>query len=146
LVRSVGCSLNFEIEKREARSEKRDNLKSHSAAVSDLTAQRSELTIDVFTTRPDTVYGVSFMVLAPEHPFVDEITTTEYTEAVAGYKKQASLKSERDRQADVKNISGTVSLARMRFIHLVGSKCLSGSEIMYSLLMVTERCNGCSMW
>jgi leucyl-tRNA synthetase len=104
--KSVGCSLNFEIEKREARSEKRDNLKSHSAAVSDLTAQRSELTIDVFTTRPDTVYGVSFMVLAPEHPFVEEITTTEYTEAVASYKKQASLKSERDRQADVKNISG----------------------------------------
>jgi leucyl-tRNA synthetase len=104
--KSVGCSLNFEIEKREARSEKRDNLKSHSAAVSDLTAQRSELTIDVFTTRPDTVYGVSFMVLAPEHPFVEEITTTEYTEAVVSYKKQASLKSERDRQADVKNISG----------------------------------------
>lgn len=104
--KSVGCSLNFEIEKRDTRHETRDNLESHSTAVSDLTAQRSELTIDVFTTRPDTVYGVSFMVLAPEHPFVEEITTTEYTEAVASYKKQASLKSERDRQADVKNISG----------------------------------------
>jgi leucyl-tRNA synthetase len=84
--KSQGCSLHFEIEKREA--------------------QRSDLTIEVFTTRPDTVYGVSFMVLAPEHPFVDEITTAEYAEAVANYKKQASLKSERDRQADVKNISG----------------------------------------
>lgn len=62
--------------------------------------------IEVFTTRPDTIYGVSFMVLAPEHPLVDEITTAEYAEAVAEYKKQASLKSERDRQADVKNITG----------------------------------------
>jgi len=62
--------------------------------------------IEVFTTRADTIYGVSFMVLAPEHPFVDEITTPEFADGVAEYKKQASLKSERDRQADVKNISG----------------------------------------
>lgn len=62
--------------------------------------------IEVFTTRPDTIFGVSFMVLAPEHPLVDQITTPEYAEAVANYKKQASLKSERDRQSDVKNISG----------------------------------------
>ena len=62
--------------------------------------------IEVFTTRPDTIYGVSFMVLAPEHPLVDQITTAEYSAGVAEYKKQASLKSERDRQADVKNITG----------------------------------------
>ena len=62
--------------------------------------------IEVFTTRPDTIYGVSFMVLAPEHPFVDEITTAEFATEVAEYKRQASLKSERDRQADVKNITG----------------------------------------
>jgi leucyl-tRNA synthetase len=66
----------------------------------------SKLSIEVFTTRPDTIYGVSFMVLAPEHPYVDEITTPEFQEAVAAYKKAASLKTERDRQADVKNISG----------------------------------------
>jgi leucyl-tRNA synthetase len=66
----------------------------------------SDLSIEVFTTRPDTIYGVSFMVLAPEHPFVDEITTTEYAEAIVSYKKAASLKTERDRQADVKNITG----------------------------------------
>ena len=66
----------------------------------------SQLTIEVFTTRPDTIYGVSFMVLAPEHPYVDEITTAEYAEAIANYKKAASLKTERDRQADVKNITG----------------------------------------
>ncbi len=62
--------------------------------------------ISVFTTRPDTIFGVNFMVLAPEHELVDELTTNEYKDAVATYKKQASLKTERDRQADVKNITG----------------------------------------
>ena len=62
--------------------------------------------IEVFTTRPDTIFGVSFMVLAPEHPLVDQITTDEFKSAVAEYKRQASLKSERDRQSDVKNITG----------------------------------------
>lgn len=63
-------------------------------------------TIEVFTTRPDTIFGVSFMVLAPEHPLVDLITTNEFRAEIEKYKKEASLKSERDRQADVKNISG----------------------------------------
>ncbi len=62
--------------------------------------------IEVFTTRPDTIFGVSFMVLAPEHPLVDEITTDEFRQDVEAYKKRALLKSERDRQSDVKNISG----------------------------------------
>ncbi|NOQ75798.1 MAG: leucine--tRNA ligase [Crocinitomix sp.] len=62
--------------------------------------------IEVFTTRPDTIYGVSFMVLAPEHELVSELTTDKYKDAIATYQKQASLKTERDRQADVKNISG----------------------------------------
>jgi len=62
--------------------------------------------IEVFTTRPDTIFGVSFMVLAPEHPLVDVITTQDQKTEVEEYKKAASLKSERDRQSDVKNISG----------------------------------------
>ena len=68
--------------------------------------QGGGLLIEVFTTRPDTIFGVSFMVLAPEHPFVDEITTEEYKNDIEKYKNEASLKSERDRQADVKNITG----------------------------------------
>lgn len=68
--------------------------------------ENSDDKIEVFTTRPDTIYGVSFMVLAPEHPLVAEITTDEYKSEVESYVKQAGLKSERDRQADVKNISG----------------------------------------
>ncbi len=66
----------------------------------------TEKFIEVFTTRPDTIFGVSFMVLAPEHPLVSEITTDEFRDAIEAYKTAASLKSERDRQADVKNITG----------------------------------------
>jgi leucyl-tRNA synthetase len=62
--------------------------------------------IEVFTTRPDTIFGVTFMVLAPEHPILTSITTEEFKSAVSDYQKQTSLKSERDRQADVKHISG----------------------------------------
>ncbi len=62
--------------------------------------------IEVFTTRPDTIFGVSFMVLAPEHQLVAKITTTEQKEKIEAYQKAASLKSERDRQSDVKNITG----------------------------------------
>ena len=62
--------------------------------------------IEVFTTRPDTIFGVSFMVLAPEHDLVDKITTSDYKEAVETYQKEAGLKSERDRMSDVKNVTG----------------------------------------
>lgn len=62
--------------------------------------------IEVFTTRPDTIFGVSFMLLAPEHELVNEITTDQYKSAVETYQQQTSLKTERDRQADVKTISG----------------------------------------
>lgn len=66
----------------------------------------SEGAIEVFTTRPDTIFGVSFMVLAPEHPLVNKITTAEQKAEVEAYQKAASLKSERDRQSDIKNITG----------------------------------------
>ena len=48
----------------------------------------------VFTTRPDTLFGATFTVLAPEHDLVDAITTPEQAKAVAEYKHQASLKSD----------------------------------------------------
>ncbi|MDF1675894.1 MAG: class I tRNA ligase family protein [Vicingaceae bacterium] len=68
--------------------------------------QNSTAKIEVFTTRPDTIFGVSFMVLAPEHPLVNKITTAEQKAEVEAYQKAASLKSERDRQSDIKNITG----------------------------------------
>jgi leucyl-tRNA synthetase len=62
--------------------------------------------IEVFTTRPDTVFGVSFMTLAPEHELVMQITTDQYRAAVIQYIENAKLKTERDRQSEVKNITG----------------------------------------
>ncbi|MEM6313272.1 MAG: leucine--tRNA ligase, partial [Planctomycetota bacterium] len=56
--------------------------------------------ITVFTTRPDTLFGATYMVLAPEHPLVEKITTESYKLAVEQYVKDAANKSERDRQTD----------------------------------------------
>ena len=62
--------------------------------------------IEVFTTRPDTIFGVTFMVLAPEHELVQKITTDAQRAEVQAYIEATSRKTERDRQADVKNITG----------------------------------------
>jgi leucyl-tRNA synthetase len=62
--------------------------------------------IEVFTTRPDTVFGVSFVTLAPEHELVAKITTPERQKAVEEYVEKAKNRSERERQADVNTISG----------------------------------------
>ncbi|WP_191858680.1 leucine--tRNA ligase [Hanstruepera ponticola] len=79
--KSVGASVTF-------------NVKEHDA------------TIEVFTTRPDTIFGVSFMTLAPEHDLVSQITTDEQRAAVEAYVEATAKRSERDRMADVKTISG----------------------------------------
>ena len=55
--------------------------------------------LEIFTTRPDTIFGVSFMVLAPEHPLVKKITSDEQKKAVSDYIDQTSKKSEVDRKA-----------------------------------------------
>lgn len=60
----------------------------------------------VYTTRPDTIFGVDFMVIAPEHELVDSITTDEQTEAVTAYKEYVQSRSERERMAEVKQITG----------------------------------------
>ena len=62
--------------------------------------------IEVFTTRVDTIYGVTFMVLAPEHELAAELTTPAQKEAVDAYANAAKLRSERDRMADTKAVSG----------------------------------------
>ncbi len=68
--------------------------------------QNSEFRIPVFTTRPDTIFGVSFMVLAPEHDLVSKITTPEQKEEVENYIEKTAKRSERERMADVKSITG----------------------------------------
>jgi len=62
--------------------------------------------IEVFTTRPDTIFGVSFVTLAPEHELVSVVTTTENKKAVEEYVTTSKNRSERERQADVKKITG----------------------------------------
>ncbi|SKC55977.1 leucine--tRNA ligase [Ohtaekwangia koreensis] len=84
--KSVGCELDFK--------------------VSAVNNQQSDLSIRVFTTRIDTIYGVSFMVIAPEHELVDKITTPEQREEVTRYIDIAKNRSERERMSEVKRITG----------------------------------------
>ena len=62
--------------------------------------------IEVFTTRPDTLWGATFMVLAPEHELVNELTTPDQKEEVVTYVKKALNRSERERMSEVKTVSG----------------------------------------
>jgi leucyl-tRNA synthetase len=68
--------------------------------------QGGEVFIEVFTTRPDTIFGVSFVTLAPEHELVEKITTPQQKKAVEQYITFAKNRSERERMADVKKITG----------------------------------------
>jgi leucyl-tRNA synthetase len=79
--RSEGASINFNIE-------------------------GTNETMEVFTTRPDTIFGVTFMVFCPEHELLDSITTTEHKEEVKAYLAWAKNRSERERQTEVKKVSG----------------------------------------
>jgi leucyl-tRNA synthetase len=79
--KSEGASLNFRVE-------------------------NSDATIEVFTTRPDTVFGVDFITLAPEHELVATLTTENRNTEVQAYVNAAKNRSERERMADVKRISG----------------------------------------
>ena len=79
--------------------------KSQGAAVKFKVEEKAE-EIEVFTTRPDTIFGATFMVLAPENPLVSTLTTAEQKSEVENYIEETSKKTERDRMADVKNVSG----------------------------------------
>lgn len=69
---------------------------------------QSGITFDVFTTRPDTIFGVTFMVLAPESELVEQLVTEEYRETVDAYLEKTKRKTERERIAD-KTVSGVFS-------------------------------------
>lgn len=77
--------------------------------------ENSERRIEVFTTRVDTIYGVTFLVLAPEHEYVDELTTPEQKAAVDAYVDATKRRSELDRMMEVKKVSGVFT----------GSYCLN---------------------
>ncbi len=62
--------------------------------------------MEIFTTRPDTSWGVTFMVIAPEHELVEKITTLEYKKKIENYIIETKKRSERERMADAKTVSG----------------------------------------
>ena len=62
--------------------------------------------IEVFTTRPDTLFGATFMVLSPEHPLVDALTTTDQRTQVAAYQAEAAAKADNERQDDSQKKTG----------------------------------------
>jgi leucyl-tRNA synthetase len=68
--------------------------------------QSSKFKVEVFTTRPDTIFGVSFVTLAPEHELVEKIIVAEQKSAVDEYVTKAKNRSERERQADINTVSG----------------------------------------
>ncbi|WP_134088048.1 leucine--tRNA ligase [Olivibacter sp. XZL3] len=80
--------------------------KSIGASVKFTLAGMDDQSIEVFTTRVDTIYGVSFLVLAPEHELVPHITTDEQRGHVDNYIEQTKKKSERDRMADARSVTG----------------------------------------
>lgn len=89
--------------------------------------------IEVFTTRPDTLFGVTFMTLAPELDLVLEITTDQQRKAVEAYIAMTAQRSERDRMADVKTISGVFTgayaihpLTKKRIPIWIGDYVLAG--------------------
>lgn len=68
--------------------------------------KNSEVQLKIFTTRPDTIYGVSFMVLAPESEYVQQLTTPEQEKAVTDYLNYVAKRTERERQSEVKTVTG----------------------------------------
>lgn len=66
----------------------------------------SNISFDVFTTRPDTIFGCTFMVLAPESDLVEQLTTTDQKNRVANYVKEAVNKTERERLSEIKKVTG----------------------------------------
>ncbi len=70
-------------------------------------AKKSEaFTVDVYTTRPDTIFGVDFLVLAPEHELVNQITTSAQRSSIDEYLDYVKSRSDRERMAEVKQITG----------------------------------------
>src|SRR5262249_8191029 len=95
--RSEGAEVDFEV--REQKTEDRGQ-------TSKVGSQTSGKKIRVFTTRPDTLFGATYMVLAPEHPLLAEITTAEYRRAVEKYKAEATVKSDLERTELAKKKTG----------------------------------------
>jgi leucyl-tRNA synthetase len=102
--RSVGAEVDFEIVENETTKTRFDE--AHRRRRREGEEEEGELGVTVFTTRPDTLYGATYMVLAPEHPLVDQITPPSHQAVVEAYRTQVAAKSERDRLAETKDKTG----------------------------------------
>jgi leucyl-tRNA synthetase len=102
--RSVGAEVDFEVVPSEAAAAVQPPIPSPPRTY-DIEEGEGDV-ITVFTTRPDTLFGATYMVLAPEHPLVEKITTPGQKAAVEAYRAQVAAKSERDRVAETKDKSG----------------------------------------
>ena len=99
--RSTGAEVDFFIggaEQFESRKASRGN--------DGFPAKTSGDALRVYTTRPDTLYGATYMVIAPEHPAVEQLTTPEQANQVKAYCEKASFKSDRERTEDTKSKTG----------------------------------------
>ena len=96
--KSVGALVTFKVKDSELEKDNVDYVLSGD--------ETNDYRIEVFTTRPDTIFGVTFMTLAPEHDLVAKISTPEQKQAVESYIEATAKRSERERMADVKTISG----------------------------------------
>jgi leucyl-tRNA synthetase len=108
VIRFTNDEVKFEINKVISRIkhelDSRNILKQHNQDSSPSPSER--VGVRIFTTRPDTIFGVTFMTLAPEHELVAQITTSEQKAEVEAYIEKTAKRSERERMADVKTISG----------------------------------------
>jgi len=122
--RSEGASVNFKLSEKSAvggqRSWNPGTLEPWNSGTLEL--WNSGTIIEVFTTRPDTLFGATFMVLAPEHDLVPMITTPDRKEKVNEYIEWAKNRSERERMTEVKRITG-------EFTGAYGINPLNGQEI-----------------
>ncbi len=101
--RSEGAEMKFQISNPKDQRPKTNPSTDDVPLASDIEHLTS---IKVFTTRPDTLFGVSFMVLAPEHPRVNEITSDAQQQEITTYQKYVSSRSERDRVSETKKVTG----------------------------------------
>ncbi len=106
--RSEGAEMQFVIDGKttEDRQGTTDNRQQTPNDNNEATLVDRRLSVVVYTTRPDTIFGVDFLVLAPEHTLVNEITTTEQKAVVEDYLTYVKSRSDRERMSEVKQITG----------------------------------------